>query len=138
VIEEQFGFNRHTARSFVADTLKQWLVDTSLSLLLIGAMVVLMRNLGGGAWFCLWIFTTVFCLALNIAWPILIAPLFNTFKRLEEGKVQATPNLILATITASPTLAKTGSVPYYGVASPYRAVVQHIQAARGREGESDA
>jgi len=88
VIEEEFGFNKQTLASWISDTLKQWLVDTLLSVVLMAAMVILMRNLGDGAWFILWVFTTVFCLAINMAWPILIAPLFNTFKRLESGMVR--------------------------------------------------
>lgn len=86
MIEEKFGFNRHTSRSWVAYTLKQLLVDTVLSVFLMGAMVVLVCGLGSVACFHLWIFTTLCCLAINMAWPIHIAPLFNTFKRLESGK----------------------------------------------------
>lgn len=71
----------------MAYTLKQLLVDTVLSVFLMGAMVVLVRGLGSVACFHhLWISTTLCCLAINMAWPIHIAPLFNTFKRLESGK----------------------------------------------------
>lgn len=52
-------------------------------------MVLIMRNLGSGAWLYLWVFTTAFCLAINMAWPVLITPLFNTFKRLKLGRVRS-------------------------------------------------
>jgi len=42
VIEEAFGFNKQTARSWLGDTVKQWAVETALSVVLMGAMVLIL------------------------------------------------------------------------------------------------
>ena len=98
VLEEKFGFNKYTAKSFFYDKLTSWLVDTVLSLLTMAPLVIVLRNLGANAWIYAWAFITCFALFFNIIHPIWVAPLFNTFKPLPEGEVRTgIENLVKAT-----------------------------------------
>lgn len=89
VIEEQFGFNKHTWRSWVGDTLKHFFVEgVALGSLMMVPLVLVVRNLGDSAWVYGVGFTSAFVLVLNVVYPVWIAPLFNTFTPLPEGEVR--------------------------------------------------
>ncbi len=51
-------------------------------------VVILLRSVGERAWLYSWLFVTFFIFALNVVYPIWIAPLFNTFRRLPDGPVR--------------------------------------------------
>eukprot|EP00310_Coccolithus_braarudii_P018216 CAMPEP_0183343274 /NCGR_PEP_ID=MMETSP0164_2-20130417/9219_1 /TAXON_ID=221442 /ORGANISM="Coccolithus pelagicus ssp braarudi, Strain PLY182g" /LENGTH=473 /DNA_ID=CAMNT_0025514055 /DNA_START=27 /DNA_END=1448 /DNA_ORIENTATION=- len=90
VIEERFGFNKHTWRSWVGDTLKHFLVEGMLiNAIMTVPLVLLVRSLGASAWFYGFVFLTSFALLFNMAYPVWIAPLFNTFTPLEDGEVRS-------------------------------------------------
>jgi len=89
VVEERFGFNKYTLRTWVADKANNWLVEIALSLLTMLPLVVVLRNLGEHAWLWAWAFVTAFCLVFNVLHPIWIAPLFNSFTPLPDGPVRA-------------------------------------------------
>lgn len=89
VTEERYKFNKHTWRSWLSDALKSFVIEELvLNILLLGPMTLILRRLGPGAWWWLWLFTSAFILAFNMAYPVLIAPLFNTFKALDDGPVR--------------------------------------------------
>ena len=89
VLEERFGFNKYTLRSWIADKVTSGLVDFGLAMLTMPPLVVLLRNLGESAWLYAWAFVTGFCIVFNVVHPIWIAPLFNTFRPLPEGPVRS-------------------------------------------------
>ncbi|MCI0399694.1 MAG: M48 family metallopeptidase [Gammaproteobacteria bacterium] len=89
VIEERFGFNKTTPKTFVTDILKQGAL-----LLLIGtplAALVLWLMLHGGElwWFYVWIAWIAFSLLMMWAYPTFIAPLFNKFRPLSDVALRA-------------------------------------------------
>ena len=98
VIEKKFGFNRMNFKTFFSDLLKQILLG-----LLIGIPVVLIvlliissrDSLGSLWWFFLWSFFTILSLTFVLIFPSLIAPLFNKFSPLEEGKLKSKLDLLL-------------------------------------------
>ena len=88
VIEERYGFNNHTVRSWLADTAKGQAVNLVLSVFLIAPLILVLRNLGDSAWLYAWALITCSVLVLNMVYPTAIAPLFNTFKPLPAGPVR--------------------------------------------------
>ena len=85
VIEEEFGFNKHTWKSFAGDEIKSLIVmQLLLGALMYMPMIYLLDWAGPNAWLYLWAFLSVFVLIFNIAYPVVIAPLFNTFTPLQD------------------------------------------------------
>ena len=88
VIEEKYGFNNYTVKSYFSDKIKGELVNLVIGTAMSCGMVKILQITGPNAWFFLWIFLTGFVFFFNLAYPVLIAPLFNTFTPLEEGDVR--------------------------------------------------
>ncbi|MGH8686132.1 MAG: M48 family metallopeptidase [Burkholderiales bacterium] len=84
VIEARFGFNRMTPALFAADLAKQALLGAALGLPLVVLVLWLMQRMGGLWWLYVWLAWTGFNLAVLLAYPTLIAPLFNRFTPLED------------------------------------------------------
>lgn len=85
VIEEKFGFNRTTLKTFFTDMLKGALLGVVLGLPLIWVILWLMQQTGELWWIYTWAVWTGFSLFIAWAYPSWIAPLFNKFSPMEEG-----------------------------------------------------
>lgn len=88
VIEERFGFNKTTIKTFILDKIKGWFM-----LILIGggilALIVWFYEYSGSKfWIYAWILVAVFSLFMNMFYSRLIVPLFNKQKPLEEGDLR--------------------------------------------------
>jgi STE24 endopeptidase len=83
-IEERFGFNRTTPGVFTADLAKGLLVAGILGAPLALGAVSLVRHAGPRWWLFAWAGWLAFTLLLAWAYPVLIAPLFNRFRPLED------------------------------------------------------
>lgn len=88
VVEERFGFNKMTPKTFMLDMLKGILVGSLIGLPLIYGILWIMQALGTYWWVYAWGFMTVFQLFIIWAYPNFIAPLFNKFSPLEEGETK--------------------------------------------------
>jgi len=88
VLEEKFGFNRTTGKTFIADQIKQLLLLIIIGAPLIAAILWLMGNMGELWWLWVWAVWTGFGLLMMWAYPAFIAPLFNKFNPLEEGTLK--------------------------------------------------
>ncbi|MEM7582963.1 MAG: M48 family metallopeptidase [Acidobacteriota bacterium] len=88
VIEERFGFNRTTVKTFVLDILKA----LALALVIGGPLMALLlwffESAGANAWLFCWLAVTVITIALQLVVPIWILPLFMKFTPLEEGELR--------------------------------------------------
>ncbi len=85
VIEERFGFNNTTKKTFIGDIIK----GISLSIL-IGTPVLYLilcffETTGNSAWIYCWAGLTLISIVLQFLAPVLIMPLFNKFTPLEDG-----------------------------------------------------
>lgn len=89
VIEERFGFNKTTRRTFVMDTLKGLLLGAVLGLPLLAVVLWFFETTGERAWWYCWIVGAAFTLAIQFVAPTWIMPLFNKFKPLEDGELKA-------------------------------------------------
>jgi STE24 endopeptidase len=87
VIEEKFGFNKLTIKTFFVDLLKNTALSLIIGVPLIMLVLWLMESAGELWWLYAWLAITLFSLIMMWAYPKFIAPIFNKFKPLEEGEV---------------------------------------------------
>lgn len=84
VLEERFGFNRVTPALFFVDTLKTLFVVLLFGIPLVALVLWIMGNTGSNwVWFA-WVAWVVFKVLILWLFPTLIAPMFNTFKPLDQ------------------------------------------------------
>ncbi|MCW5222017.1 M48 family peptidase [Verminephrobacter aporrectodeae subsp. tuberculatae] len=89
VVEERFGFNKMTLRLWLADALKGLLLAALIGLP-VAALILWLMGAAGRLWW-LWAWGLWMGLNLLLMWlyPTFIAPLFNTFQRLEDAALEA-------------------------------------------------
>ena len=90
VIEERFGFNKTTPRTFVADRIKGLVLAILLGAPLLAALLYFLGETGAHAWLYCWLFTSGFSIVLSLVFPTWIMPLFNKFTPLEDGELKST------------------------------------------------
>jgi len=88
VIEERFGFNRSTKKTFWLDQLKSLLMTAIIGGLILTLIVWLYGSLGEYAWLYAWAAVTVFSLFMTLFYSNIIVPLFNKQTPLEEGELR--------------------------------------------------
>ncbi len=88
VIEEKYGFNRTTARTFVLDTVKSLVLSGLFGAIVFTAVILLFEKTGSFAWIYCWLAVSLFQLLIMYVAPVLIMPLFNRFSPLEDGKLK--------------------------------------------------
>jgi STE24 endopeptidase len=88
VVEARHGFNRTTPRLFMLDIAKGALLSIALGAPLLAAIIWLVHAAGPSWWFYTWLVWIAFTLALVMAFPRWIAPLFNRFTPLEQGDLR--------------------------------------------------
>ena len=88
VIEEKFGFNRLTIKTFVIDKIKSYVLVAILGGCFMGAILYFFEQLGEDAWLYAWGIFTAFIVIMPPLFTSVIAPLFNKFEPLEEGTLK--------------------------------------------------
>jgi STE24 endopeptidase len=88
VIEERFGFNKTTKKTFVLDKLKGLLMMVILGGSILALVVWFYELTGSMFWVYTWGIITVFSLFMNMFYAKLIVPLFNKQTPLEEGDLR--------------------------------------------------
>lgn len=88
VIEEKYGFNRTTVRTFCLDTIKMLFLSGLFGAIVFSAIVWLFEKTGALAWIYGWLAVALFQLLIMYVAPVLIMPLFNRFSPLEDGKLK--------------------------------------------------
>ena len=88
VIEEKYGFNRTSWRTFIADLVRALLLSLLLGTSLLALILFLFETCSGIAWLYGWIAVTALSLLLTYLAPRLILPLFNRFTPLGEGELK--------------------------------------------------
>jgi STE24 endopeptidase len=83
-LEQRFGFNRMTAGMFWKDHLKGLGVAAVIGLPMAALVLWIMQATGGLWWLWAWGAWVGFNLLLLVIYPTVIAPLFNTFKPLDD------------------------------------------------------
>ena len=89
VIEEKYGFNKTTPKTFFLDKLKGWLMGAIVGGLILAAIIWFYQQTGNNFWIYAWGLVTVFTILMNFFYSRFIVPLFNKQTPLEEGNLRS-------------------------------------------------
>ena len=88
VIEEKFGFNKTTQKTFWLDKLKGWFMTLILGGGILSLIIWFYELTGKNFWIYAWILVALFSLFMNLFYAKLIVPLFNKQTPLEDGELK--------------------------------------------------
>ena len=88
VIEERFGFNNTTIKTFCGDIIKGLFLSILIGTPILYLILWFFETAGNLAWIYCWIGLTLISLVLQFFAPVLIMPLFNKFTPLEDGSLK--------------------------------------------------
>ncbi|MCF8062003.1 MAG: M48 family metallopeptidase [Deltaproteobacteria bacterium] len=87
VIEARHGFNTRTRRLWALDSLKSLLIGGLLGGVLLGLFLLMVDKTGPSWWIWAWAILLGFQLLMLVLYPLVIAPLFNTFTPVEDREL---------------------------------------------------
>lgn len=87
-IEERYGFNKTTPKTFVLDILKSWVLLAVIGGVVLAVVLWFFEKIGPNAWLYCWVALTAFQLFLMFIAPVVIMPIFNKFLPLEECELK--------------------------------------------------
>jgi len=90
ILEERFGFNQMTIKTFTGDLIKELILTLALGMPLIYAILYLMNMsaIGDYWWIYVWAILSLFTIIMMWIYPTFIAPIFNKFKPLENNSLR--------------------------------------------------
>ena len=88
VIEEKFGFNKTTYKTYILDKLKAYGLTIILGSAIISPILYFFETYSDSGWIIAWILVTCFIIAIQPLFVHVIAPMFNKFTSLEEGELR--------------------------------------------------
>ena len=88
VIEERYGFNKTTPKIFILDLIKSWFLSTVLGGGILALIIFIYEKTGSLFWFLAWMVVVSFTIFFSFFYSILIVPLFNKQKPLEDGELR--------------------------------------------------
>ncbi|MFA6583601.1 MAG: M48 family metallopeptidase [Elusimicrobiaceae bacterium] len=89
VIEEKYGFNKTTVKTFITDIIKGAFLSIIIGGICMAALIWFFSSFGKWAWVYAWASLTVFQLGVGYISPVLIMPLFNKYEPLEPGPLRS-------------------------------------------------
>ncbi|WP_339923469.1 M48 family metallopeptidase [uncultured Cyclobacterium sp.] len=87
-IENDFGFNNSTLKTFLLDKVKGYLLSIIIGGALLATLLWLILELSHDFWWVFWIVASLFMLLANLFYAGLILPLFNKLTPLEDGELK--------------------------------------------------
>jgi STE24 endopeptidase len=88
VIEERFGFNKTTPKTFLLDKLKSWMLGAVIGGGILAAIIWFYTLAGKNFWIFAWILVSAFTIFMYMFYSTLIVPLFNKQTPLEDGELR--------------------------------------------------
>jgi len=88
VIEEKYGFNKTTVKTFITDKLKGYLLAALIGGGLLSALIYLVETIGPNFWIWFSILAALFVLFVNMFYTSLILPMFNKLTALPDGELK--------------------------------------------------
>ncbi|MAV04396.1 MAG: peptidase M48 [Flavobacteriaceae bacterium] len=88
VIEEKFGFNKTTIKTYISDRLKSWFLTILFGGGILSFIIFQEQLIGENFWIVAWMFVTGITILLNGFYAQIIVPLFNTQSKLEDGELR--------------------------------------------------
>ena len=89
IIEEKFGFNKTTKKTYIIDKLKSWLLTILFGGGILSFIIFQFQSVGQNFWIVAWIFISVVTLLINGLYAQIIVPLFNKQTKLEDGELKS-------------------------------------------------
>jgi STE24 endopeptidase len=87
VIEERYGFNTLTRKTWLLDLFKRLLITVILGTVLLSFLLLMVQYMGGSWWILAWILFLGFQILMAVVYPTIISPIFNEFTALENGEL---------------------------------------------------
>ena len=88
VIEEKFGFNKTTIKTFIIDKLKGYFLMIIIGGGVLAALVKTFQLTGNNFWWLAWIFLSALMLVMMVFYTSWILPLFNKLIPLVDGELR--------------------------------------------------
>jgi STE24 endopeptidase len=88
VIEEKYGFNKTTVRTFVTDKIKGYVLGALVGGALLSLLIYLVNYMGQNFWIWFGLVAAVFILFVNMFYTSIILPLFNKLTPLADGELK--------------------------------------------------
>jgi STE24 endopeptidase len=88
VIEEKYGFNKTTPKTFVLDHIKGWVLGAIIGGGLLALIIFIYQKTQNRFWIYAWAVVAVFSIFMAMFYSNLIVPLFNKQTPLEEGELR--------------------------------------------------
>ena len=88
-IEEKYGFNKTTLKTFIVDKIKGLFISSVFIIVLTSLAIVSIEYFSTGFWIWLWIGLSLFMVFLNMFYADLIVPIFNKLTPLENGELRS-------------------------------------------------
>ncbi|MFZ6010601.1 MAG: M48 family metallopeptidase [Bacteroidota bacterium] len=89
VIEEKYGFNKTTLKTFIADKLKGYALGGIVGGILLALLIYLIGALGTSFWVWFGMIAAVFIFFVNMFYTSWIMPLFNKLTPLPQGDLKS-------------------------------------------------
>jgi len=87
-IEEKFGFNKTTLKTFIMDKIKGILLSMLIGGVLLWVAMYLLSVFNEDFWIWLWIGLSAFMIFINMFYAELIVPIFNKLTPLKDGSLR--------------------------------------------------
>lgn len=88
VIEEKFGFNKTTFRTFATDKVKGWIIGGLIGGGALALVIWFFQIFGQYFWIGAWVVITLFMVFLTMFYSTLIVPMFNKQTPLQDGELR--------------------------------------------------
>ena len=88
VLEEKYGFNKTTSKTYVLDKLKGYMLTIVFGTIIMSPVLYFFNTYGENGWWIAWGMITAFMIAIQPLFVHVIAPIFNKFTPLEEGELR--------------------------------------------------
>ena len=84
ILEKKYGFSTITWGIWITDLLKSLIISAILLSIMVSAFMAFILYLPASWWFWAWMFFTLFEIVLMWLYPVIIAPLFNKYKPIQD------------------------------------------------------
>lgn len=89
VIEEKYGFNKTSIKTFITDKLKGYVLGALIGGAMLSLLIYLVNYIGPDFWIWFGLLAAVFILLVNMFYTSIILPLFNKLTPLPDGELKS-------------------------------------------------